>query len=82
MYYIVNLTKNRVEGKNKERSRANYILTDSYAPDPINKYSVMNEDEAYDHWHNVMEESGIFYEGLGMSDDRKHDIFNDWLEGN
>ena len=45
MYHIVNLTQKRIESSHEERPRANYVLTDSYAPDPINKYTVMDEEE-------------------------------------
>lgn len=82
MYYIINLTENKVVSKNKSRPRANWILTNSYAPDPDNKYSIMSEEEAYDYWHEREEETGVFYEGLGTSENKKHDIFNDWIEGN
>ena len=45
MFYIVNLTEQKIECKHEERSRASYDLTDSYAPDPVNKYRVMDETE-------------------------------------
>lgn len=45
MFYIVNLTKNKIESVEKEKPRANYVLTDCYAPHPINKYTVMYLDQ-------------------------------------
>ena len=45
MFYIVNLTEKKIQGGYEERSRANYVLTDCYAPDPVNKYRVMDLNE-------------------------------------
>jgi hypothetical protein len=45
MFYIVDITNNKIKSKHTERSRANYVLTDCYAPDPVNKYRVMDDKE-------------------------------------
>lgn len=45
VFYIVNLTENKIQGSYEERGRANYVLTDCYAPDPINKYTIMDDKQ-------------------------------------
>lgn len=48
MFYIVNLTQKRIQGEYEDRSRANYVLTDAYSPDPVDKYMVMSLEELED----------------------------------
>jgi hypothetical protein len=82
MYYLINTVDKKIVFKDENSSRVNYVQTDSYGPGPDWKdYSVMSEDQAFEYWSDVFESSGEAYEGLGCSEDRKHEIFNDWLEG-
>lgn len=40
----------------------------------------MTNDELYEEWELRGYESGEFYEGLGVSEDIKHEMFKEWLE--
>lgn len=80
MYYLVNTVKQKIVFKDENSSRVSYVNTDSYGPGPDwANYRVMDEDQAWDYWNLCFEESGEAYEGLGYSEDRKMDMFNDWL---
>lgn len=46
------------------------------------KYIILhNEDAAYDYWYDMIDSTGLFYEGLGVSEDTKHEMFKEWLNG-
>lgn len=78
--YIIDTEKFEVVKSYPDSSYASYDMSDNYGWHPNNRYRMFHdEDEAYEYWHLCHEESGKFYEGLGYSEHRKHDMFNDWL---
>jgi hypothetical protein len=78
--YIVDNHKFEIVDKFKDSSYASFAMSDNYAWEPDNRYSMLHdENAAYDYWHDAIENRGDFYEGLGISDDMKHDMFKGWL---
>jgi hypothetical protein len=78
--YIVDTHKFKIENKYKDSSYASYAMSDNYSWEPDNRYIMLhNEDAAYDYWYLRVEESGEFYEGLGISEETKFDMFKDWI---
>ncbi len=80
--YIIDTEKFEVTQTYKDSSYASYDMSDNYGWEPNNRYIMLHdEDAAYEYWHTRGEESGEFYEGLGYSENMKHDMFKDWLNG-
>lgn len=78
--FIVDTQKFEIENKYTDSSYASYAMSDNYGWEPGNRYIMLHdEDSAYDYWHTRTEETGLFYEGLGVSEDTKHDMFKDWI---
>lgn len=79
--YIVDTHKFKIEEAYPDQSYASYAMSDNYAWEPDKRYIMLhNEDALYEYWELRTYESGIFYEGKGINDDTKHDMFKDWLE--
>jgi len=82
MHYLINTVEKKIVFKDENSSRVNYVQTDCYEPGPDRRdYRVMNEDQAWEYYSLCLDESGESYEGLCLSEDRKMDMFNDWIKG-
>ena len=80
--YIVDTKLFRIENKYPDSCYASYAMSDNYAWEPENRYKMLhNEDAAFEYWYEHVESTGKFYEGLGVCEDTKYDMFKDWLEG-
>ena len=76
--YIIDIEKFEVYATRDNPDDINMI--EEFGPEEALKYILCrDENEAYEYWHLCNEESGEFYEGLGYSEHRKHDMFNDWI---
>ena len=79
--YIVDTQKFKIEQKYKDSSYASFAMSDNYAWEPDNRYIMChNEDALFDYWLEVANVNGQFQEGLGISEDAKHEMFKEWME--
>ena len=79
--FIIDTEKCTIERRYDDICKARYALNDSYAWEAHKRYQLMHsEDELYEYWYEYMEESGVLYEGTGISENRLHDMFNEWKE--
>jgi hypothetical protein len=74
--YIIDTVLNKVVRK----VDVNFDMSDTYAHEWGVRYILAsNQDSAYEYWETTECGSGKFYEGLGVSEDKKHEMFKDWL---
>lgn len=75
--YVISKEKFKVYSKHKSHWDVN--MSEDFGPEAINYRLLKSEDEAYNYWHEHVEDTGIFYEGLGVSEDIKHEMFEGWI---
>ncbi len=79
--YIVDTQKFEITKSYPDSSYASFDMSDNYGWYPDNRYRMFHdEDVLYDYWHLYVEETGEFWEGRGVSENMKHDMFREWLD--
>ena len=77
--YIVDNHKFKIEKEYPDATYAAFDMSDNYGWEPDNQYTMLHsEDALFEYWEQRGYESGEFYEGLGISDDLKHEMFKEW----
>ena len=78
--YIVDTFRNKIEQEYPNHCSAFFDMSDNYGNHPDNRYKILHDEEdAWDYWYDMVEGRGVLYEGLGISEDTKHDMFKQWL---
>lgn len=78
--YIIDTHKFKIEKSYPDSSYASYDMSDNYGWYPDKRYIMLhNEDDAYHYWNDAVGSTGKFYEGRGVSENMKHEMFKDWL---
>lgn len=75
--YVIDNDNFSVYSKRKEHWDFN--MSEEFGPEWRRFKLFKNEDELYEYWHDAVENTGEFYEGLGVSEDMKHEMFKEWL---
>lgn len=79
--YIVDTHAHIIQNTYKDASFASYAMSDNYGWEPDNQYLMFhNEDALYEWWELCFSEDLRNHEGLGISENMKHDMFKDFLE--
>ena len=81
MAYIIDTQKFEVVRIYPDASCASLDMPNNYSREPSNYYKMFHDEDAlFDYWNLAMEESGVFHEGLGYSENARVDMFNDWVK--
>lgn len=75
--YVIDKEKFTVYGKYKSHWDIN--MSDEFGPDWKKYKLIKDEDELYEYWRDRVESTGEFYEGLGVSENMKHEMFKEWV---
>jgi hypothetical protein len=79
--YIVDNHNFKIAEKYPDATFASFAMSDNYGWEPDNRYSMIhNEDALFEYWELHGYESGEFYEGTGISENIKHEMFKEWME--
>lgn len=79
--YIIDTHRHEVVKAYDNIFKARCVMTYFYAWKDYKRYKLMHDkDEAYEYWRNAWDNSSERYEGLGVSENRLFDMFEDWIK--